>query len=240
MECRPCPLPRGSAWVPNGRTLKAPVKSRYLMGWRLPAHRAFRRRFAPSHSGSQFLPHLPSHWYSDILPPHCGQTRLRIDERMRTFNSPGGASMVIMFEVSPRSGEGQKRGQNDGGMPRGFCALCDAPNWLAAESVHASRAAPRSAWGKQFRCHRQSPTKAANEAGASKLGFYRADTWASNGHACPNSGAVWRTRNSEGAAARPDKVTRQDGALPMRQKGKQKWGILPPRSAKSTTQQSGE
>jgi dienelactone hydrolase len=53
---------------------------------------------------------------------------------MRTFNSPGGASMVIMFEVSPRSGEGQKRGQNDGGMLRGFCALCDAPNWLAAES----------------------------------------------------------------------------------------------------------
>src|SRR5208283_5251194 len=117
------------------------------------------RRFAHSHSGSQFLPHLPSHWYSDIVPPHCGQTRLRIDERMHTFNSPGGASMVIMFEVSPRSGEGQKRGQDDGGMPRGFCALCDAPNWLAAESVHASRVAPRSAWGKQSRCHRQSPNK---------------------------------------------------------------------------------
>ena len=61
-----------------------------------------------------------------------------------------------------------------------------------------------------------------------------------NGHACPNSGAVWRIRNSEGAAARPDKVTRQGGALPMRPKGKRKWGILPPRSAKSTTQQSGE
>jgi len=58
-------------------------------------------RFAHSHSASQFLPHLPSHWYSDILPPHCGQTRLRIDEMMRSFNSPGGASMVIMFEVLP-------------------------------------------------------------------------------------------------------------------------------------------
>src|SRR5271165_2069796 len=148
MECRPCPLHCGSAWVPNGRTLKAPVKSRYLMGCRLLAHRAFRRRFAHSHSGSQFLPHLPSHWYSDILPPHCGQTRLRSDERMRTFNSPGGASMVIMFEVSPRSGEGQKRGQNDGGMLRGFCALCDAPNWLAAESVYASRAAPSLSMGQ--------------------------------------------------------------------------------------------
>ena len=75
---------------------------------------------------------------------------------------------------------------------------------------------------------------------ASKPGFYRADTWARNGHACPNSGAVWRIRNSEGAAARPGKVTRQDGALPMRQKGKRKWGILPPRSTKSTTQPSGE
>jgi hypothetical protein len=74
----------------------------------------------------------------------------------------------------------------------------------------------------------------------SKPGFYPADTWASNGHACPNSGAVWRIRNSEGAAARPDKVTRHDRALPMRQKGKRKWGILPPRSAQSTTQQSGQ
>lgn len=27
----------------------------------------------------------------------------------------------------------------------------------------------------------------------------------------PNLGAVWRIRNSEGAAARPDKATRQDG-----------------------------
>jgi hypothetical protein len=99
---------------------------------------------------------------------------------------------------------------------------------------------PRSAWGKQSRCHRQSPTKTANEAGCERARFLRVYIWARNGHACPNSGAVWRIRNSEGAAARPDKVTRQDGALPMRQKGKRKWGILPPRSAKSTTQPSGE
>jgi len=45
-----------------------------------------------------------------------------------------------------------------------------------------------------------------------------------------------RIRNSEGAAA-ADEVTRQDGALPMRHKGKRKCGILPPRSA---NQQSGE
>ncbi len=191
------------------------------------AHRAFRRRFANSHSGSQFLPHLPSHWYSDILRPHCGQTRLRIDERMRTFNSPGGVSMVIMFEVSPRSGEGQKRGQNDGGMPRGFCALCDAPNWLAAESLHASRAAPSLSMGQAISVatvNRQQ--KPLTKLVASTPDFCRADTRARNGRACPNSGAVWRIRNSEGAAARPDKVTRQDGALLTRPKGKRKWGNL--------------
>ena len=32
---------------------------------------------------------------------------------------------------------------------------------------------------------------------ASKPGFYRADTWASNGHECPNLGAVWRIRNQK-------------------------------------------
>ena len=85
---------------------------------------------------------------------------------------------------------------------------------------------PRSAWGKQSRCHVNRQQKPLTKLVASKPGFYRADTWASNGHACPNSGAVWRIRNSEGAAARPDKVTRQDGALPMRPKGKRKWGNL--------------
>jgi hypothetical protein len=54
------------------------------------------------------LPHLPSHCYSEIFPSHCGQTRLRIDERMRTFNSPCGASMVIMFELSPRGRNGEE------------------------------------------------------------------------------------------------------------------------------------
>ena len=60
---------------------------------------------------------------------------------MRTFNSPGGASMVIMFEVLPEIRRGAETGQDDGSMPRGLCALSDAPNWLAAESVHVSRAA---------------------------------------------------------------------------------------------------
>ena len=51
--------------------------------------------FAHSHSASQFLQHLPSHWNSDILPPHCGQTKLMIDERMLVFDSPGRASKVF-------------------------------------------------------------------------------------------------------------------------------------------------
>jgi hypothetical protein len=72
---------------------------------------------------------------------------LRIDERMRTFNSPGGASMVIMLEVSLRSGEGQKRGRMTEVCRAGFVRFVDAPNWLAAESVHASRAAPSLSMG---------------------------------------------------------------------------------------------
>src|SRR5271166_4539176 len=98
----------GAKWKNSEGAPQVPLPN----GMTLARHRAlFAVRFAHSHSGSQFLPHFPSHWYADILPPHCGQTRLRIEERMRTFNSPGGASMVIMFEVSPRSGEGQKRGR---------------------------------------------------------------------------------------------------------------------------------
>ena len=206
----------------------------------MPAHRTFRRRFAHSHSGSQFLPHLPSHWYSDILPPHCGQTRLRIDERMRTFNSPGGASMVIMFEVSRRSGEGR----NGGRMTEVCCAgfvrfVMLRTGWLRSPFMRlVLPLAQHGASNLDATVNRQQ--KPLTKLVATKPDFYRVYTWASNGHACPNSGAVWCIRNSEGAAARPDKVTRQDGALPMRPKGKRKWGILPPKSAKSTTQQSCE
>jgi len=99
---------------------------------------------------------------------------------------------------------------------------------------------PRSAWGKQSRCHRQSPTKAANEAGCEQARFLSGGHMGKQWECVPKFGRSLPHQNSEGAAARPDKVTRQDGALPMRRKGKRKWGILPPRSAKSTTQQSGE
>jgi hypothetical protein len=53
-------------------------------------------RCAHSHSGSQFLQHLPQHWNSIILPPHCGQTRFMIDEMRLALGSPGRASMIFM------------------------------------------------------------------------------------------------------------------------------------------------
>src|SRR5208283_2006074 len=128
----------------------------------------------------------------------------------------------------PEIRRGAETGQNDGGMPRGFCALCDAPNWLAAESVHASRAAPRSAWGRQFRCHLQSPTKAANEAGCDQARFLSGVHMSKEWACVPKFGRSLAHQESEGATVRPDKVTRQDGALPIRQKGKRKWGIYRP------------
>jgi hypothetical protein len=54
-------------------------------------------RFAHSHSAIQFLPHFPWHWYSNILPPHCGQTKLIIEEMMLALDSPGIASMTLML-----------------------------------------------------------------------------------------------------------------------------------------------
>ena len=59
-------------------------------------------RCAHSHSGSQFLRHLPLHWNSSILPPHCGQTRFMIDEMRLALGSPGSVSMILM--VSPPFG----------------------------------------------------------------------------------------------------------------------------------------
>src|SRR5215831_470112 len=53
-------------------------------------------KLAHSHSASQFRWHLPSHWNSIILPPHCGQTRLMIEEMMLAFDSPGSVSMSFM------------------------------------------------------------------------------------------------------------------------------------------------
>ena len=125
-------------------------------------------------------------------------------------------------------------------MPRGFVRFVTLrTGWLRSPFMRlVLPLAQHGASNLNATVNRQ--TKAANEGGCEQARFLSGGHMGSNGHACPNSGAVWRIRNSEGAAARPDKVTRQDGALPMRQKGKRKWGNLPPRSAKSTTQQSGE
>ena len=54
---------------------------------------------AHSHSGSQFLPHLPQHSKSLMCPPHCGQTRLMIEEIMLAFGSPGIVSMCLMVSL---------------------------------------------------------------------------------------------------------------------------------------------
>ena len=51
---------------------------------------------AHSHSVSQFRRHLPQHWNSIMLPPHCGQIRLMIDEIMVEFGSPGIVSIILM------------------------------------------------------------------------------------------------------------------------------------------------
>ena len=51
---------------------------------------------AHSHSGSQFLQHLPWHSNSIMLPPHCGQTELMIEDSMLALNSPGIVCRVLM------------------------------------------------------------------------------------------------------------------------------------------------
>ena len=118
------------------------------------------------------------------------------------FNSPGGASMVIMFEVS----RDPARGRNGGRMTEVCCAgfvrfVTLRTGWLRSPFMRLVLP-PRSAWGKQSRCHRLNrQLKPLTKLVASMPDFYRVYTWARNGHACPNSGAVWRIRNSEGAAA---------------------------------------
>lgn len=55
--------------------------------------------FAHCHSGSQSLRHLPWHSNSIMLPPHCGQTRLMIEEIMLALSSPGNVSIVLIFAL---------------------------------------------------------------------------------------------------------------------------------------------
>ena len=143
---------------------------------------------------------------------------------------------------SPRSGEGQKRRQNDGRMPRGFCALCDAPNWLAAESVHASRAAPSLRMAGAI----SMPPSIANKTRLSKAGCEQASVLSGghNGQAMGMRAQIGAQtgsfRNSEGAVAQPDTFTCQDGGATDTTRKQTRMGNLPHMSAKSTTQQSRE
>jgi len=57
---------------------------------------AFVEKFAHSHSANQFRRHLPLHWNSIMLPPHCGQIRLMIEEMMLELDSPGIVSIVFI------------------------------------------------------------------------------------------------------------------------------------------------
>ena len=67
----------------------------------------FMEIFAHSHSDSQFLRHRPQHWNSIMHPPHCGQTKLMIEEMRLALDSPGKVSIVLMFAL-PNIGFFQK------------------------------------------------------------------------------------------------------------------------------------
>jgi hypothetical protein len=52
--------------------------------------------FAHSHSASRLLRRRPRHWYSIMLPPHRGQTKLMIEEIILELGSPGSVSTCFM------------------------------------------------------------------------------------------------------------------------------------------------
>ncbi len=61
-----------------------------------------------------------------MRPPHCGQTRLMMDEMMVAFDSPG--KLSVMFIIASCSEirqmcEGQIQATNNGDVPRGSDAL---------------------------------------------------------------------------------------------------------------------
>ena len=68
-----------------------------------------------------------------------------IDEIIWAFDSPGSVSAVLMFALLLKDLEGLRganKATNNGNMPRGFSTLSGAPNWLAAESVSATKCLP--------------------------------------------------------------------------------------------------
>jgi hypothetical protein len=86
----------------KGARVTKPPNSDYRLGPALLVLAAGRLivLIAHSHSESQFLPHLPKHSKSIMCPPHCGQTRLMIEEIMLAFASPGIVSMRLIVPSS--------------------------------------------------------------------------------------------------------------------------------------------
>jgi hypothetical protein len=64
---------------------------------------------------------------SDILPPHCGQTKLMIDEMICAFNAPGSVSAVLIIARlfrDPTTARGADTSHKHGNCPaRVFYAL---------------------------------------------------------------------------------------------------------------------
>lgn len=91
-------------------------------------------RFAHSHSASQLLPHLPSHWNFDILPPHRGHTKLMMDEMIYPLDSPGTMSTILIIALLSRDRQttrGADTGHNNGNTPRGiYGCLALRTGWL--------------------------------------------------------------------------------------------------------------
>ncbi len=142
----------------KGARVAKPPNSDYRLGPALLVLAAGRLvvLIAHSHSESQFLPHLPKHSKSIMCPPHCGQTRLMIEEIMLAFASPGIVSMRLIvpssshYRILPERSPSCENARCSPG-PRTTVNLLrvsvalSAPCWLAAEFVWATLpAAPRS------------------------------------------------------------------------------------------------
>lgn len=89
-----------------------------------------------------------------MCPPHCGQTRLMMEEIMLAFGSPGIVSMIlIVASYVPRLLSGEDSGLNDARRSQGLrttvnlpmsLSLSSAPCWLAADFVWVTSPAAAS------------------------------------------------------------------------------------------------
>ncbi len=123
-----CKNARAAPWKRNHRlALAGDFQQR--AAWRAPVV-----WIAHSHSESQPLRHLPPHWNCIMFPPHCGQTRLMIEEMMLAFGSPGMVSIVLMLSLVVQRCEAQPWTAYDG-IFTGACRFKITPRWFATEFV---------------------------------------------------------------------------------------------------------